>query len=77
MTIGSWLPERWIPQFRRGTWHEEQVVKRDHFGTYDPLVIQGGVTFETVDRKRGVKLEIEFKGGFIYVREANLALDAK
>ncbi len=67
--LSSVWPVRWFPPFRRGDYADEQVVRRDHFGTYDPLAVPGGAKFETVDFDRGKKIEIEFFGGLIYVRE--------
>lgn len=64
--IRSWLPQKWIPPFRRGTWREEEVVKREHFGTCDPGLCG---RYRTVDETHGKEIEIEFSHGIIYVRE--------
>jgi len=68
--LESVWPARWIPSFRRGTWQEEEVVEREHFGTYDPNIWG---KFRIVDETHGKEIEIEFKRGIIYVRETLIA----
>jgi hypothetical protein len=70
--LRSIFPTIWFPPFRRGDWADAQVIERERFGTYDPLSIPGDVKYETVDYDRGQRIEIEFSGGVIYVREMPL-----
>lgn len=67
--LSSIWPVRWFPPFRRGDWADEEVVQREHFGTYDQEKISGYRKFVTLDFDRHKKIEIEFSGGLIYVRE--------
>ena len=64
--LRSVWPARWLPPFRRGDWVDEEVVKRENFGTYDKSRIPDA-KFRA--RGRDGRIEIEFKGEFIYVRE--------
>ena len=72
--LRSVWPVRWFPPFRRGDWADEEVIKREHFGTYDQAKIPGYRKFITLDFDRRKKIEIEFLGGFIDVRETPIPI---
>ena len=72
--LRSIWPARWLPPFRRGDWADEEVVKREHFGTYDQEKIPGHRKFVTLDFDRYKKIEIEFLGGFIDIRETDFPI---
>ena len=72
--LSSVWPICWIPPFRRGDWADEEIVKREHFGTYDQAAIPGHRKFVTLDFNRHKKIEIEFCGGFIDVHEIDFPI---
>ena len=72
--LRSIWPARWLPPFRRGDWADEEVVKREHFGTYDQEKLPSYRKFVTLDFDRHKKIEIEFRGGFIDVHETDFPI---
>ena len=67
------FPVRWIPKFLRSSFVIEEVVKEEakFGGYYNPIVIQNCVA-RAIDERHDLAVSIEFRDGYIWVREEKL-----